>query len=127
MYETMHCLLQAASLQLSCDELHVVPWLACTTRLCWQILIIRRLNGRMWVELEKSIPTTGPAFFAISVLQHIGYDILLTGSKSSGGGLKTERTKGIMEEMAFRVSFHSPQGKVLSNSLKAIGKRTCEK
>lgn len=49
--------------------------------------------------------------FAASVLQHTGFDILLIGSKSSGGGLKTERTKGIMEEMAFRVSLHSPQGR----------------
>lgn len=47
----------------------------------------------MWVELEKSIATTGPAFFAVSVLQHTGFDILLIGSKSSGGGPKTEELR----------------------------------
>lgn len=60
-----------------------------------------------------------PAFFVVSALQHIEYDILLTGSKSSGGELKRERTKGIMEAVA--LGYLSEV--VLSNLLKAGRKR----
>lgn len=47
----------------------------------------------------------GPAFSAITALEYIGHDTLLTGSRSSRG--LGERTKGITEELAFRVSLWS--------------------